>query len=45
MSKKLIYLVSFVFVLGLVLTSAGNAADTDLVGWWKLDETLSLIHI
>ena len=35
MSKKLIYLVSFVLVLGLVLTSAANAT---LIGWWKFDE-------
>ena len=37
MSKKMIYLVSFVFVLG--LTSAAKAVDPDLVGYWKLDET------
>jgi hypothetical protein len=43
MSKKLIYLVSFVFGLGLILTSAGNAAETDLVGWWKFDETSGTI--
>jgi len=43
MSKKLIYLVSLVFVLGLILTSAGNAAETDLVGWWKFDETSGTI--
>ncbi len=43
MSKKLIYLVSFVFVLELILTSAGNAAETDLVGWWKFDETSGTI--
>ena len=43
MSKKLIYSASFVFVLVLILTSAGNAADTDLVGWWKFDETSGTI--
>jgi hypothetical protein len=43
MYKQLIYLVSFVFVPGLVLTSIGNAADTDLVGWWKFDETSGTI--
>ena len=43
MSKKLIYLVSFVFVPELILISAGNAADTDLVGWWKFDETSGTI--
>jgi len=35
MFKKLIYLVSFVFVLSLVLP---NAVEADLVGWWKFDE-------
>ncbi|MFB0555413.1 MAG: LamG-like jellyroll fold domain-containing protein [Phycisphaerae bacterium] len=39
MCKKLIYLVSFVLVLGLVLTSLAEAADPDLVGYWKFDET------
>ncbi len=34
---KMIYLVSFVFVLGIVLTSAANAAGPDLLGWWRLD--------
>ena len=35
MSKKIIFFVSFVLVLGLVLT---GGAKGDLVGWWKLDE-------
>jgi hypothetical protein len=39
MFVKLIHLASFVFGLGLILTSAGNAADPDLVGWWRFDET------
>ena len=43
MTKQLIYLVSFVFGFGLILTSSGNAADADLVGWWKLDETSGTI--
>ncbi|MFZ2145760.1 MAG: LamG domain-containing protein, partial [Sedimentisphaerales bacterium] len=38
MSKKSIYLVSFVLVLGLVLTSVAGAADPDLIGWWPLNE-------
>jgi len=38
MCTKLIYLCSFVVALGLVLTNAANAADPNLVGWWKLDE-------
>jgi len=33
----LIDVVSFVFVLSLILTSVSNAADTGLVGWWKFD--------
>jgi hypothetical protein len=40
MSKKLIFLVSFVFVLGVALTSVVRAADPDLVGWWRLNEGL-----
>jgi hypothetical protein len=39
MCKKLIYSACFVLVLGLVLTSAAEAADPDLAGHWKLDET------
>ena len=35
MCKKLLFLVSFVLVLGLVLTSAAQA---DLIGWWTFDE-------
>ena len=35
MCRKMIYLVSFVLVLGLVLTSIAKA---DLAAWWKLDE-------
>ncbi len=38
MSKKVIYLISFVLVLGLVLTSAAKAADPDLAAYWKFDE-------
>ena len=36
MYKKLILLVSIVAVL--VLISGAGAADSDLVGWWKVDE-------
>ena len=36
MSKKLIYLVSFVLVLALVLT---NFAQADLIGYWRFDES------
>ncbi|MFH1881375.1 MAG: LamG domain-containing protein [Planctomycetota bacterium] len=35
MCKKLIYLVSFVLVLGVALTST---AEAELVGWWRFDE-------
>ncbi|MFZ2148636.1 MAG: LamG-like jellyroll fold domain-containing protein, partial [Sedimentisphaerales bacterium] len=35
MCKKLIYLFSFVLVLGMVLTSVAKA---DLVGWWRFNE-------
>jgi hypothetical protein len=35
MCRRLIFLVSFVFVLSLVLS---NAVEADLVGWWKFDE-------
>jgi len=38
MRKKLIFLVSLVFVLGSAWTSSAEAAIPDLVGWWKLDE-------
>ncbi len=38
MCRKSIYLVSFVLVLGLVLTSVAGAADADLIGWWPLNE-------
>jgi hypothetical protein len=39
MKKKLILLISIVFVLGLVLTSQTNAADpaAALIGYWELD--------
>jgi hypothetical protein len=35
MSKKLIFLISFVLMLGMVLTSVAKA---DLIGWWRFDE-------
>jgi len=43
MSKERVYLVSFVFVLGLILTSTGSAADPSLVGWWKFDASSGTI--
>ena len=42
MCKKLIYLTSFVLVLGMVLASAAKGPDPTLVGWWTLDETSGL---
>ncbi len=38
MHKRLICLGCFGLVLGLVQTSTAVAADSSLVGWWKLDE-------
>ena len=38
MSKKLIYLASFVLWLSIVLTNTVNAADQSLVGLWRLGE-------
>ena len=38
MYKKLIYLMSFVLVVGVVLSNTAEAVDPSLLGWWKLDE-------
>ena len=38
MCKKMNDLISSVWVLCLVLTSAAEAVDPGLVGWWKFDE-------
>ncbi len=37
-SRRLICSVSFLLVLGRILTSVAGATDPDLVGWWTLDE-------
>ncbi len=37
MSKKIIFLVSFVLVLGLAI-SVSEGADPSLVGWWRFEE-------
>jgi len=37
MFRKLIFLTSFVLVLGLVLTRAADGAPPRLIGWWKFD--------
>jgi hypothetical protein len=38
MSKKLIYLISFILALAMLMTSVSKAADPDLVAHWKLDD-------
>ncbi len=42
MCRKLMYLVSFVVVVGLALTSTANA---DNVGWWKFDDGTGTIAV
>jgi len=39
MCRKCILLISFAFVLSLILVSVADAADADLVGWRSFDET------
>jgi len=43
MCRKLVYLTSFVLVLGLVLSGVANAALPGLIGWWKFDEMAGII--
>ena len=43
MSKKLIYLFSFVLVMGLALANVARGVDPGLVGWWKFDEMAGTI--
>ena len=43
MYKKLIYLTCFGLVLVLVQTNVANAADPNLVGWWKFDEAAGMV--
>ncbi len=43
MCRKLIYLVSFGFVMSLVAPGVVEGYDPSLVGWWKLDETSGTI--
>ena len=38
MCRKLFCLISFVLVVGLVLTNVADAAEPGLVGWWKFDD-------
>ena len=37
MFRKSVYSICFILVLGLVMTNITNAADPNLVGWWKFD--------
>ena len=37
MYGKMIYLISFMLVLGLAGTSAAQEMDPNLIGWWKMD--------
>jgi hypothetical protein len=43
MCRKWIYLACLLILLELPQTIIVNAADTDLVGWWKFDETSGII--
>jgi len=43
MYRKLICLISFVLVLSVALANVTNAADPDLVGWWRLDDGSGMI--
>ncbi|MGD2094813.1 MAG: hypothetical protein PVH77_07390 [Phycisphaerales bacterium] len=45
MYRKLIYLICFVFVVGLALTNTAIAQDPDLVGHWKLDDGSGTIAV
>jgi hypothetical protein len=38
MSKRQIYLASFLGVVGLAVMATTGAADPSLIGWWKLDD-------
>ena len=38
MFRKLVYLVCFILLLGLVLTSMANGADPSIVAWWPLND-------
>ena len=38
MCRKLMFLMSFALIVGLVLTSSAKAADLDLAAYWKFDD-------
>jgi len=44
MCRKLMYLVSFTLLLGLVLTSVAQDTDPSLVGWWKFEEASGTLY-
>ncbi len=44
MCRKLMYLVSFILLLGLPLNSMAQDIDTGLVGWWKFEEASGTLY-
>jgi hypothetical protein len=44
MSRNLVCLISFAWVLAGVLTSAAESADPNLVGWWACEEETGELH-
>ncbi len=44
MCRKLMYLVSFALLLGLVLNSVAQDTDPSLVGWWKFEEASGTLY-
>jgi len=44
MCRKLMYLVSFILLLGLPLNSAAQDTDPSLVGWWKFEEASGTLY-
>ena len=44
MCRKLMYLVSFILLLGLPLNSMAQDTDPSLVGWWKFEEASGTLY-
>jgi len=44
MCRKLMYLVSFILLLGLALNSVAQDTDPSLVGWWKFEEASGTLY-
>jgi len=44
MCRKLMYLASYILLLGLVLTSVAQDTDPSLVGWWKFEEASGTLY-